>query len=58
MLEGKAEVNPDDQHTKMVYFDTHNEYNDEDDESDESGKGRDDQDLHEMQEYLKKKRLK
>jgi hypothetical protein len=56
MLEGKAEVVPNENNSKIVYFDLYNEHLDEYYESEEEDK-KQDEELAEMNRYLKKKRL-
>jgi len=56
MLEGRAEVTPNDNNTKIVYFDIHNQDLDDYDDSEENDREQDPE-IYDMKRYLKKKRL-
>lgn len=56
MLEGKAEVVPNENNSKIVYFDLYNKHLDDYDESEEEEREQDEE-LAEMNRYLRKKRL-
>ena len=57
MLEGKAELSPNENHQSLVYFDTHNNDSDEEDSEDTNVKKSKENEITQMEQYLKKKRL-